>query len=66
MDERLARRRSRRQKSRCVDCEHAIFDELWGEYKCKIKKRRVEDPNEYTDCKTFKKIRSGHDRNSDN
>ena len=27
----------------CKNCKHAIFDELWGEYKCKICERIVYD-----------------------
>lgn len=55
MDERNLRRRSRRFKSRCVECKHAIFDETWGEYKCQKKKHKVFNPEDYTDCKDFVK-----------
>lgn len=55
MDERNLRRRSRRFKSRCIDCKYAIFDEIWGDYKCSVKKHRVHNPEEYTDCKDYKK-----------
>ena len=24
----------------CSNCKHALFDEIWGEYKCKIDKKK--------------------------
>lgn len=53
--QRILRRKSGRPKSRCPDCENAIFDDVWGEYKCKIRKIRINDPNKYSNCKDFKK-----------
>ena len=38
----------------CVNCEHAIFDEHWGEYKCKIKKHVVYN-YEHVGCDSYKK-----------
>ena len=32
-----------------------IFDETWGEYKCKVLKRRIRKPEEHTGCKDYKK-----------
>ena len=66
MDERNLRRRSRRFKSRCVEWEHAIFDEVWGEYKCRKKKHKIHKPDEYTDCKDFKKGAVATSERSDN
>lgn len=53
--QRNLRRQSGRPKTRCPDCENAVFDDLWGEYKCKARKIRISDPNKYTNCKEFKK-----------
>lgn len=25
----------------CANCKHAVFDEQWGEYKCKVFERRI-------------------------
>lgn len=42
--------------SNCSTCEYAIFDELWGEYKCKIRHRRVYKPGkESVNCEWYKK-----------
>lgn len=27
----------------CKNCTHKVFDEVWGEYKCKVLKRRIRD-----------------------
>ena len=24
----------------CINCKHALFDEIWGEYKCRIDKKK--------------------------
>ena len=53
-EQRSRRRRIKQTGHKCIDCANAIFDELWGEYKCKIKKRRIYGANEHTDCKDFK------------
>ena len=42
---------------RCERCIHSIFDEKWGEYKCKVKQRRVTDSSEATKCKDYKNKR---------
>lgn len=49
------RREKRRPESRCPTCENAIFDEIFGEYKCKILKRRIRNPEDNTGCKNYKK-----------
>lgn len=49
------RQEKRRPESNCVKCKHAIFDELWGEYKCAIRKLRIRNPEDYTSCKDYKK-----------
>lgn len=32
-----------------------IFDELWGEYKCKILEHRIYDPNDLEECDSWKR-----------
>ena len=39
----------------CVNCKHAIFDEILGEYKCAVKKRYVQVMMTKYTCKDFKK-----------
>lgn len=40
----------------CKNCKHAIFDELWGEYKCKIKERYIYYTRvEAIDCAHYEK-----------
>ena len=39
----------------CSTCEYAIFDELWGEYKCKIRQQRVYKPGKNIPCEWYKK-----------
>lgn len=56
MDQQRTIRRQRRQpKPKCPDCVHAIFDETWGEYKCKERKVRIYDASKYASCKSFVK-----------
>lgn len=40
--------------SNCVNCGNAIFDEIWGDYKCSIYKRHVYD-HEIVGCKHYNK-----------
>lgn len=41
---------------RCRTCKNALFDEHWGEIKCKVKKRRIPDPErEAPKCKSYEK-----------
>lgn len=46
---------SRRKRSDCSKCVHAIFDEEWGEIKCKVKQHRIYDKSKYANCKDYKK-----------
>lgn len=39
----------------CKDCKHSIFDELWGEYKCKVLKRRVYILLDKDECPNYEK-----------
>lgn len=38
----------------CKTCAHAIFDELWGDYKCKVREIRVRVP-EHENCECYKR-----------
>lgn len=48
-------RRGRRIRTTCQNCQHSTFDEVMGEYKCKIKKRVIYDPDRQMRCHDFKK-----------
>jgi hypothetical protein len=39
----------------CETCEHAIFDPLWGEYKCDEHKIFVPDTEKYSSCPKHEK-----------
>lgn len=39
----------------CTTCDKAVFDHLWGEYKCKLDMRRVYDPEKMNNCPSYKK-----------
>lgn len=39
----------------CADCKHSVFDETWGEYKCKAFERRVYILLDSTECPKYKK-----------
>lgn len=39
----------------CKDCAHAIFDETWGEYKCRERECKVPVLLNSYECKFFKK-----------
>lgn len=54
--EKPARRTKRRPDRHCYQCANAIFDEVWGEYKCKVLKHRIRNPEEHTGCKDYKKV----------
>lgn len=47
------RRTSRRLGSRCADCANAIFDEQWGEFKCRARQIRISESATYADCKHY-------------
>lgn len=42
-------------ESNCTTCKHAVFDEMWGEYKCKERHIRVYDI--LNDCKDYKPVK---------
>ena len=39
----------------CKDCAHAIFDERWGEYKCKERACKVPVLLNSYECRFYKK-----------
>lgn len=38
----------------CKSCANHIFDEKWGEYKCKVHKHRIRDVDKYLGCRSHK------------
>ena len=40
---------------KCSDCEHTIFDQVWGEYKCKKFKHRIYDIEKVEECEGYEK-----------
>ena len=50
---RAARRNRYRRK--CSECANAIFDETWGEFKCAVRKVRIQNVDEATKCRDYKK-----------
>lgn len=53
--EQRLQRRARQKGHRCLDCEHTMFNEQWGEHKCKVKERSIPDAGVPNTCKDFKK-----------
>lgn len=43
------------EKKSCKTCENAIFNERWGEYKCKISQHRIYEPDDQKNCIDYKK-----------
>ena len=43
--------------SPCFTCEHAIFDERWGEYKCRHSEKYIYDAFKKTECEDYKKLK---------
>lgn len=39
---------------KCKTCENAVFDECWGEWKCKIWHIRCEKCEKTTNCDKYK------------
>ena len=39
---------------KCTQCENAIYDSIWGEYKCSVYKRSVV-LSEIANCEEYKK-----------
>lgn len=45
----------RKNKHDCKHCTNAIFDEVWGDYKCKILKRVLKETDDANHCVYYKK-----------
>ena len=39
----------------CKKCENAVFDEKWGEYKCKKRKIRLNFITKWQGCEHYKR-----------
>lgn len=39
----------------CMDCIYSMFDDLWGEYKCKILQHRIYILLDSTECEFYLK-----------
>ena len=39
----------------CANCEHSVFDKLWGEYKCKVFEHRIYILLDSSECPEYKK-----------
>ena len=39
--------------SKCSTCGNAIFNALWGEYKCTIRQHVIFQPELYKDCEHY-------------
>lgn len=40
--------------AKCGTCANAIFDALWGEYKCSVRERVIFAHEVYKDCEYYK------------
>lgn len=38
----------------CKECEHALFDERFGEFICKMVQHRIYEPDRMVACKDYK------------
>lgn len=44
----------------CTNCANAVFDEIWGEYKCKkMSGRRIYNVDERNNCEMHEKKKEG-------
>ena len=39
---------------KCKTCANSVFDDIWGEYKCKITQHTIYDPDKVVDCEFYK------------
>lgn len=39
----------------CKNCEHSVFDPIWGEYKCKARGTRIYILLDSSECSDYKK-----------
>lgn len=40
--------------NKCDKCEHMVFDETWGECKCKKLQHKIYKPEESENCEYYK------------
>ena len=38
---------------KCKSCKNGIFDEKWGEWKCKVHEHRIYNPETTVNCSYF-------------
>jgi hypothetical protein len=38
------------EKQNCTTCEHSVFDEKWGEYKCKLFQHKIYNVEKMSNC----------------
>ena len=43
----------------CGDCAYSIFDDQWGEYKCKARKVNIPCPEVSTSCGLYSSKKKG-------
>ena len=48
----------------CKNCTNAIFDEVWGEYKCKVHEHRIRDVDKYLDCPKHESNKKEENKNA--
>lgn len=41
--------------NKCKTCEHALFNELWGDYKCAVSGLYIYKDEDCQDCTDYKK-----------
>ena len=51
--------RRKRVATSCTDCAHSMFDENWGELKCKKLQRRILNQKDYAACQHYQKKTDG-------
>ena len=39
----------------CKTCKHSIFDEIWGDYKCKVNHLVIYNVDDVNDCVYYEK-----------
>ena len=53
--------------SKCINCQHCIMDDIWGECKCTARQIRIYSMEKYADCEYFKeKEKEKKNENSSN
>ena len=47
---------------KCKTCKYSIFDEVWGEYKCKMRNMFIYDTSFCDDCDFYKARKKGEEQ----